>query len=313
MPTWTLVVGLGGLFFGLALAISLGGALGRERSQVSGSLAAIEAIGGPVPDDMRRELDRPFGIRVLRPLQAGLAAIGRRLTGGDWTPRAAARLERAGSPIGWTSERLLATKSGLAMALGLATSAVVLTLGSTLLQALVWSAGLAVAGFLVPDLILRHRTDERSTAIRRALPDSIDLLTVSVESGLAFDAALAQVAHNTEGPLAEEFTRVLKEVQIGSTRAAALQALAARSDVDALRVFLTSMVQAEKLGLPMADVLRVQASEIRLKRSQMIEERAMKLPVKLVFPVLFCIMPSIFIVILGPAMIAIMDAFQDQT
>jgi tight adherence protein C len=304
MPTWTLVLGLAGLFLGVALAITLAGALGRERSQVSGSLAAIEAIGGPIPDAMRRELDQPFGVRVVGPFQASLARVGRRLTGADWAPRAALRLDRAGNPPGWTTDRLLATKAGLAIVLGMAACAVALVLVSPL-PAVAWGAGLAVVGFLLPDLVLHRQAEERTQAIRRALPDSIDLLTVSVESGLAFDAALAQVAHNTEGPLAQEFTRVLKEVQIGSTRSAALQALAARSDVDELRIFLNSMVQADRLGLPIADVLRVQASEIRLKRSQMIEERAMKLPVKLVFPVLFCIMPSLFIIILGPAIITI--------
>lgn len=312
MSQWVLLIGLAGLFLGMSLAIALAGAIGRERSQVSGSLAAIEAIGGPVPDDMRRQLDQPFNVRVAVPLQQSLTRMGRRLTGAEWNASAVRRLDRAGNPIGWDPERLLAAKAGLALVLGLGTSGVLLLLGSTGM-ALVWGAALAVLGFFVPDLVLRHIADERTNQIRRALPDSIDLLTVSVESGLAFDAALAQVAQNTQGPLAQEFTRVLHEVQIGSSRSSALQALAGRTDVAELRIFLNSMIQAEKLGLPMAEVLRVQASEIRVKRSQMIEEKAMKLPVKLVFPVMFCIMPALFIVILGPAMISIIDAFSNQT
>ena len=128
---------------------------------------------------------------------------------------------------------------------------------------------------------------------------------MSVESGLAFDAALANVARNTEGPLSDEFRRVLREIQIGSSRSDALKALADRTTVDDLRIFLNSMVQAEKLGIPIADVLRVQASEMRLKKSQRTEEQAMKLPVKLVFPLLTCIMPLLFIVIIGPAAISI--------
>ena len=126
---------------------------------------------------------------------------------------------------------------------------------------------------------------------------------------MAFDAALAQVAHNTDGPLAEEFTRVLKEIQIGSGRSEALRGLADRTDVDDLRIFLNSMIQAEKLGIPIADVLRVQAAEMRLKRSQRIEEQAMKLPVKIVFPLMFGIMPAMFIVILGPAALRIIELF----
>jgi tight adherence protein C len=311
MSQWILVIGLTGLFLGVAMAISMAGAIGRERSQVSGSLAAIDAISGPVPEDMRRQLDQPFRERVTTPVQRNLTGLGRRLTGAEWNAGAVRRLDRAGNPVGWDPERLLAAKAGLAIALGLATSGVLILLGRTS-TALLWGAALAVLGFFIPDLVLRRRADDRTDRIRRALPDSIDLLTVSVESGLAFDAALAQVAQNTEGPLAQEFTRVLKEVQIGSSRSEALQGLAGRTDVAELRIFLNSMIQAEKLGLPIAEVLRVQASEIRVKRSQMVEERAMKLPVKLVFPVMFCIMPSLFIVILGPAMITIMDSFANN-
>lgn len=311
MSEWVLFAGLAGLFVGVALAISLAGAIGRERSQVSGSLAAIEAISGPVPSDMRRQLDQPFNVRVTSPLRANLARMGRRLTGADWNANAVRRLDMAGNPPGWDAERLLAAKVGTALLFGVATAGVLILVGRSS-TALLWGLALALAGFFVPDLILRRRSESRTEQIRRALPDSIDLLTVSVESGLAFDAALSQVAHNTEGPLAQEFTRVLKEVQIGSSRSAALQALAARTEVAELRIFLNSMVQAEQLGLPIADVLRVQASEIRVKRSQMIEEQAMKLPVKLVFPVMFCIMPALFIVILGPAVLGILDAFSSN-
>lgn len=311
MSEWVLFAGLAALFMGVALAIALAGALGRERSQVSGSLAAIEAISGPVPGDMRRQLDQPFNVRVTSPFRASLARLGRRLTGAEWNANAVRRLDRAGNPVGWDAERLLAAKAGLALTLGLATTSLLIVLGRSS-TALLWGIGMAVLGFFIPDLILRRRCEERTNQVRRALPDSIDLLTVSVESGLAFDAALAQVAHNTEGPLAQEFTRVLKEVQIGSSRSAALQALAGRTEVPELRIFLNSMVQAEQLGLPIAEVLRVQASEIRVKRSQMVEEQAMKLPVKLVFPVMFCIMPALFIVILGPAMLGILDAFKNN-
>ena len=172
-----------------------------------------------------------------------------------------------------------------------ASSAVCFSCPDRTLPALLWGAVFGVFGFFLPDLLVKNKAQHRSDAIRKALPDSIDLLTISVESGLAFDAAMAQVARNTDGPLAEEFTRVLKEIQIGSGRSDALRALSERTDVEDLQVFLNSMIQAEKLGIPIADVLRVQAGEIRLKRSQRIEEQAMKLPVKMVFPVMFCIMP----------------------
>ena len=160
--------------------------------------------------------------------------------------------------------------------------------------------------------MLQDKAKKRSKAMERALPDSFDLLTVSVESGLAFDAALAQVARNTDGPLSDEFRRVLKEVQIGSSRSDALRALADRTDVEDLRIFIGSMIQAEKLGMPIAEVLRVQAGEIRIKRSQRIEEAANKLPIKMIFPILFCIMPAVFIVLLGPAILQISDFFSNN-
>ena len=145
--------------------------------------------------------------------------------------------------------------------------------------------------------------------MRRELPDALDLLTISVEAGLAFDAALSQVARNTDGPLAEEFFRVLQEMQIGLGRAEAMRALGERTDLPELRGFVSAMVQADSFGIPIASVLRVQASQMRIKRSQRAEELAQKVPVKILFPLIFCILPALFIVILGPAAITILHSF----
>lgn len=304
MPEWILVAGLGGLFAGATLAIVLAAAIGRERSEIAASLAAVEAISGPVPDDMRRAYDRPFDVRVAKPAQAWLARIARTVTGADWARNTTKRLDMAGNPVGWDAERILAAKALAALVLTGVVGGLLL-LSGRVLQAIIWGAVFGAVGFFLPDVLVVNRAQHRAQEIQRALADSIDLLTVSVESGLAFDAALAQVAHNTDGALAEEFTRVLKEIQLGSSRSDALRALAERTHVDDLRLFLNAMIQAEKLGIPIADVLRVQTGEMRLKRSQRIEEKAMKLPVKIVFPVLFGIMPSIFIIILGPAVLSI--------
>jgi tight adherence protein C len=306
MATWVLLLGLLGVFLGMATAIAMAGAIGKERSEVSASLAAIEAISGPVPEDMRRSYDQPFSDRVARPSQAWLARVARTISGANWGQNASKRLAMAGSPPGWDAERILAAKSLAGLVFASVVAGVLLVSGRGI-QALLWGLAFGVLGFFVPDLVLRQKADSRSEAIRRALPDSLDLLTISVESGLAFDAALAQVAHNTDGPLAEEFSRVLKEIQIGSSRSDALRALSERTTVDDLRIFLNSMIQAEKLGIPIAHVLRIQSSEMRTKRSQRIEEQAMKLPVKMVFPLLFGIMPAMFIIVLGPAFISIYD------
>ena len=304
MQSWLLLLGLAALFVGLAAAIVLAGSIGRERSEISSSLAAIEAIGGPIPDDMRNEYDRPFDARVTKPVQTWAARAARTLSGANWSANTAKRLDKAGNPAGWDPERILAAKTLAALLLASVVGGILFVAGRGL-QALLWGAVFGVFGFFLPDLLLINKAQHRSEQIQKALPDSIDLLTISVESGLAFDAALSQVSRNSDGPLAEEFTRVLKEIQIGSSRSEALRALSERTDVDDLRIFLNSMVQAEKLGIPIADVLRVQSAEMRVKRSQRIEEQAMKLPVKIIFPLLLCIMPAMFVVIIGPAVINI--------
>jgi tight adherence protein C len=306
VTTWALILGLSALFIGIAAAIVLAGSIGRERSEISSSLAAIEAIGGPIPEDMRAAYDQPFNARVTKPLNHWAAGVARTISGATWSANTAKRLEKAGNPAGWDPERILATKTLAALSLASLVGGVLFA-GGRGLQALLWGAAFGVLGFFLPDLLLVNKAQHRAEQIQRALPDSIDLLTISVESGLAFDAALAQVARNSDGPLAEEFTRVLKEIQIGSGRSEALHNLSERTDVDDLRIFLNSMVQAEKLGIPIADVLRVQSADIRLKRSQRIEEKAMKLPVKIIFPLILCIMPAMFLVILGPAVINIYE------
>jgi tight adherence protein C len=167
----------------------------------------------------------------------------------------------------------------------------------------------SVVGYMAPNLYLYQRTYERSDELQRALPDAIDLLTISVESGLGFDAAVAQVARNTEGPLAEEFARMLQEMQIGRGRTDALRSMADRTNLPDLRSFVSAMVQADAFGIPIAQVLRVQSSEIRVKKRQWAEEMAQKVPVKILIPLIFCILPCLFIAVLGPAGIQIMDSF----
>ena len=306
MSGWILLLGLLALFAGIAAVIVLVGSITRERSQLSASLKTIEAIGGPIPDPMRRQYDKPFNERVTVPAAAGLASVARTLSGANWARNTAVRLAKAGNPPGWDVERILATKTLAALGFATLIAGVLLISGSTL-PAMLWGVVFGAFGFFLPDLLVINKAQHRAQTIETSLPDAIDLLTISVESGLAFDAALGQVARNTDGPLAQEFTRVLKEIQIGSSRTAALKALSERTDVAELRIFLNSMIQAERLGIPIADVLRVQSTEMRVKRSQRIEEQAMKLPVKLVFPLLLGIMPALFVVILGPALISIVQ------
>jgi tight adherence protein C len=166
-----------------------------------------------------------------------------------------------------------------------------------------------MAGYFGPNMYLYQKGYDRTEKMQRALPDALDLLTISVEAGLGFDSALAQVARNTEGPLAHEFARVLQEMQIGLGRTNALRALADRSTLADLRSFASAMVQADVLGIPVGQVLRVQSEEMRVKRRQRAEEKAQKVPVKILLPLMGCILPCLFIVVVGPAAIGLMGIF----
>ena len=184
--------------------------------------------------------------------------------------------------------------------------------GANFAITLIFCVGASLVGYMGPNLYLYQLGYDRTEKIRRAMPDALDLLTISVESGLGFDAALAQVARNTDGPLAGEFARVLQEMQIGLGRAAAMRALGDRTHVPELKGFVSAMVQADALGIPVAQVLRVQSREIRTKRRQRAEEQAQKVAIKILIPLIFCILPCLFIAVLGPAAIGIMEAFSGR-
>jgi tight adherence protein C len=297
-------LGLGALFLGIVGALLAMGASASDRQQVSRSLAAIGSIH-PARERIRREIDRPFNERVLAPFVGRLSKLGRAFSPRDETARLRHKLEMAGNPPRWDVERVLAFKM-----LGLTSGFVIgvlfpLLFGASLPVLLGITALLTPFGFFVPDLTLYQLAYNRNERVRRDLPDTMDLLTISVEAGLPFDSALSQVARNTDGPLADELFRVLQEMQIGLGRTDALHALGERTNVAELRGFVTAMVQADSFGIPIANVLRVQAREMRVKRSQRAEATAQKVPVKILFPLVFCILPALFIVVMGPAAISI--------
>lgn len=311
MANLVLLVGIVAIFAGIVLALTIIGTFTSERQAVGRSLAAVEAIQ-TAPDSMRKDLDRPFNDRVVTPFFGQLTTLGRRFTPDDQAARIRKRLDLAGNPTGWDVNRIVAFKM-----LGLFAGAILglflaLIAGSNILVLLGLVIGSAAIGYYGPTLALYQSGYNRSAQIRKDLPDSLDLLTISVEAGLAFDAAVSQVSRNTRGPLAEEFFRVLQEMQIGQSRSQAIRAMGERSDVPELRTFASAMVQADTLGIPIANVLRVQAVEMRTKRSQRAEEMAQKVPVKILFPLVFCILPVLFIIIIGPAVISIIDVFTNQ-
>jgi len=274
---------------------------------VARSLELIEAMSS-APGELTADLDKPFVERVLIPLQNKFSGLGRRVSGADSSERIRRKLDLAGNPPGWSVDRVMSGKVLGALAGFAAGVLFSFMLGSPTTK-LVVIAGATAAGFFSPNLYLYQKAFDRANRMQRELPDAIDLLTISVESGLAFDAAVQQVAYNTEGPLADEFSRVLREMQIGSSRGESLRALAERSSLSELRSFVSAMVQADAFGIPIANVLRVQSSEMRVKRRQRAEEKAQQVPVKMTIPLIFCILPALFLVVMGPAAIQIMDNF----
>ena len=167
-------------------------------------------------------------------------------------------------------------------------------------------------GFFGPNFYLYQLGYDRSNRLQKDLPDAIDLMTISVESGLGFDAAVQQVSVNTEGPLADEFARMIRERQLGMGRSDALRSLGERANVDDLRSFVSAMVQADSFGIPIAQVLRVQSAEMRVKRRQRAEEKTQQVPVKITIPLIFCILPTLFIAVMGPAVLSILDSFSKK-
>ena len=306
--TVLMLIGVAGVFVGIFLALTAVGVFTNETRGVSKSLAVVEAFS-TAPKAMKDELDPGFQDRVLNPFLDRLVGIGRRLTPTDYTERIMAKLNIAGNPPGWTVDRVLSLKvvgMGVGLVLGL-------LLGVVVDKGVTGTFGCAalgtVLGYFGPNLYLYQKGYDRSGQIERALPDALDLLTISVEAGLAFDAALSQVARNTEGALAAEFARVLQEMQIGLGRANALRALGERSNLPDLRSFCSAMVQADAFGIPVGQVLRVQSNEIRVKRRQRAEEAAQKIPVKIMIPLVLFILPSLFIAVLGPAIINLVGVF----
>ena len=290
----------------MSVLLLTGAAVMRSTGKrgVARSLELIEQVH--VRHEVAKQ-DLPLRERLVDPaLHAGLR-LGRRLTPAGAQAGLQHRLDIAGNPTGWTPERIMATK-GTGLLVGLVLG-VLMMLRLGFLPGILWAAGLGAIGFWIADVLLYNGGLKRQQALQRATPDALDMLTVCVEAGLGFDAALSQVSRNTTGPIAGEFARILQEMQIGKSRIEAFRALAARTTVPELNTLVSALVQADNLGIPVANVLRGQAHEMRLKRRQRAEEQAQKIPVKILFPLIFCVFPALFVIILGPAGIQIARTF----
>src|SRR3954463_2585275 len=306
--TVLLGIGIAGIFAAIFLSLTAVGVFTNEATGVSKSLAVMEAFS-TAPEALKQELQPSFQQRVLEPELDRLVSVGRRLTPNDYAERIQHKLDVAGNPPGWTVDRIVSLKVvgiGVGLVGGALFSAL---LDWSLLRGLMVAILGGVVGYYAPNLYLYQQGHDRTEKMQRELPDALDLLTISVEAGLGFDAALSHVARNTKGPLAQELARVLQEMQIGLGRSAALRALGERNALPDLRSFTSAMVQADSFGIPVGQVLRVQSAEIRVKRRQRAEEQVQKVPVKIMIPLVLFILPSLFIAVIGPAVISMMGAF----
>jgi tight adherence protein C len=254
------------------------------------------------------ELQAPFVERTLRPLAARLSGSVSRVTSSSFTERTEKRLALAGNPgdmrvADWLGIKAIGAIVGAILFFLLFIVVGFMRLPVPLNFAMVPIGGLF--GYTLPEFWLGGRVRKRQHAILLSIPDALDLLTISVRAGLGFDAALGKVVEKLPGPLSDEFRRALAEVRVGKQRREALRDIVARTEVGPLTNFIGAIIQAEQLGVSISKVLQVQSEQLRIERRQRAEEAAAKAPIKMLFPLVGCIFPSLFIVILGPALILI--------
>jgi tight adherence protein C len=262
--------------------------------------------GGSAIDYRTASLQRSSKDRAAPLLAKGVDQLRKRTPKG-WSDEMEMRIAMAGMNSSWTSEKVLVLKA-VGLVVGSLLSYYFYSKGLSSKMNKIMTFGSAPLGFFLPDIIIKNKADKRQEIIQRQLPDILDQITVGVEAGLGFDSAMARSAKSTSGPLPEELARTLQHVSAGLSRAEAMRGLANRNKVPELRQFVGAILQAEQFGIPMAQVLRVQAVEQRRRRRQRAEEKAMKLPVKVLFPLVLCILPALFIVLVGPAALSIKDA-----
>lgn len=266
-----------------------------------GEVASLEEI----------ELSQPFQERVIVPILLKVGEISARFTPQHLIEDTELKIELAGNPIRMAASTFLASRFVIAGVLGgflfiifLFAPKSAIDINPYLIVPL-----FSIIGFFFPQLWLQGKINARQKEIRKAMPDALDLLTICVEAGLGFDAAMSKVSEKWENELALSFSRAIREVQLGKLRRDALKNMAERIGISEMTSFIAAVIQSESLGVSMAKVLRIQSEQMRVKRRQMAEEEAHKAPVKMIIPMAFLTFPSIFIVLLAPAAFRMMNTF----
>lgn len=277
-----------------------------SRKQIAANTRRAGAYAVVNPGD--GEMSKSARERLVMPALERFSELAVRMSPAGKRMELQRKLRNAGTNV--KPQALLAFKGGMVLA-----SIAIIFIGTGAANMPIMMGGLLVfiIGFMGPDFWLNSRIRSRRDEMERALPDTLDLLTVSVEAGLGFDAAIAKVCEKMHGPLVDEFDVVAREIRVGETRRQALRNLGDRVESDDLRSFARSIIQADELGTSLGRTLKVQADDMRVHRQLSAEEKAMKAPVKMLFPTVLFIFPAMFIVILGPAFLNIMESLASAT
>jgi len=297
----------------LGLVVYIGISTYYEKQAIRNSIRQLEEYGQPgvVESDRDRELLRPAYERALAPVMGSFVSVGRRLMPADFVEKTRQRHQSAGKYDPGAVDRFLAIQVAclLLVPLALIIFPIMNVFGLSSRLNLISFVLVSLAAVLLPSARLSSDIEDRQQVIQRQLPDILDLLVISVEAGLGFEQALDRTVASVPGELSLEFARMLGETRAGVARADALRALGERVDVPEVRSFVLAIIQADTFGVSIGQVLRSQADEMRVKRRQLAQERAQKAPVKMLIPMVFCIFPSLFVVVIGPAIISIRKAF----
>jgi tight adherence protein C len=269
----------------------------------------LAQFGNRVPSLEEVELQQPFQERIILPVLRATSRRMARFTPSQNVNRIRQLLLESGAPKGLGPTEFTGLRFVIGGGLGGLLLFLMLISRPSLLMIVGVPSGIGILGFMMPGIWLSRRIKQRKTAITRALPDAIDLLTISVEAGLGFDPALGRVVEKWDNELTRELGRMLSEMRMGSSRRDAMREVASRVNVEDLNTFISAVVQADQLGVSISQVLRIQSKQMRQRRRQRAEEQAHKAPLKMLFPMIFLIFPSIYIVILGPAIPRIVQAF----
>jgi len=279
------------------------------QGNVKTRLQTIRNDMGPLTDEV---YSRSFTDRVVKPALDGIGKFLMRLAPAEMVSNLEKKIIMAGRPYGLSAKNWFGIQAVATVALPLLVVFLMLQAKADIGKTILLAAAVCTMGVMIPNLILNGKIRDRQKSVLKTMPDVMDLLTVSVEAGLGFDAALSKVVDKMPGTLSEEFKVLLQEIKVGKSRKEAMYQMAERIGIPDFRSFINAVIQADQLGVSLGRVLRIQSDQIRNNRRQRIQEKAMKAPIKMLIPMVVFIFPVIFIVLLGPTVLTLMKMFSSQ-